>query len=446
MGAKRMARTLLESKIAGRTDRRKLKPRDKPYWRSLDPDTHLGYRRAEQGGRWVVRWRTGPGYTQRPLGVADDEIREGALDFDAAVRAARQLVEAERRMQKAAAAGPALTVASAVETYAAARDARDSKRKKKACRSDARSRLERYVIGRQTRGKRNAIAAAPLADIPLHELSESDLIAWRSALPDTLKGATKQRLINDLKAALNTSYRNNRSRLPASLPAAIQHSLRADRGEADSEPVARDGQILSNDEVRRLIQAAREIDEERAWDGDLFRMVALLAATGARFSQIARLRVGDALNDPPRLIVPSSWKGRGNSKPSIKCPVLPEILDALQPVMAGRASGAPLLERWRSKQVPGSIRWERAERGEWRSASELTRPWDAIRRRAGMKDEVVAYSLRHSSIVRALRLNQPTRLVAQQHDTSVAIIERHYGRFISDGLDELAARAAVPLL
>ena len=47
--------------------------------------------------------------------------------------------------------------------------------------------------------------------------------------------------------------------------------------------------------------------------------------------------------------------------------------------------------------------------------------------------------------MRALRANLPTQMVAKLHDTSVAMIEGHYGRFITDALDELAARAVVPL-
>jgi hypothetical protein len=39
----------------------------------------------------------------------------------------------------------------------------------------------------------------------------------------------------------------------------------------------------------------------------------------------------------------------------------------------------------------------------------------------------------------------PVRLVAALHDTSIVQIERHYAAFITDALDELAARAVVPL-
>jgi len=75
----------------------------------------------------------------------------------------------------------------------------------------------------------------------------------------------------------------------------------------------------------------------------------------------------------------------------------------------------------------------------------LVRPWHAIRERAGLPD-VIPYALRHSSIVRGIRANLPIRLVAALHDTSVAMIERHYGRWVADGLDALAASAVVPLL
>jgi hypothetical protein len=32
------------------------------------------------------------------------------------------------------------------------------------------------------------------------------------------------------------------------------------------------------------------------------------------------------------------------------------------------------------------------------------------------------------------------------HDTSVSMIERHYARYIVDGLEEIAARAVIPIV
>lgn len=440
-----MAKTLNEAKIAGRTDRKRL-PVGGPYWRGIDPDVHLGYRKGKRGGVWLVRWRHGEGYRQRKLGTADDELREGTFDYDAAVRTARDVVTADRQHERAKAEGPILTVRIAVETYAVARDERDSSRKGRQTRSDARSRLERHLIGKPARGNRKKVAAAPLADVPLHELIEGDLIEWRASLPKALKRTTIQRLVNDLKAALNEVYGANRSRLPSSFPETIKHGLRVGNDGGDADTVAREGQVLSDDEVRRLIRAAREIDEEQGWEGDLFRMVVVLAATGARFSQVSRMRVGDVQVTAGRLMIPRSRKGKGSKSGSTPVPVDADVLEALMPVVTGRAKDAVLLERWRNKQVPGSIRWERVGRGPWETSSELKRPWAVIRKRAKMADKVVAYSLRHSSVVRGIRSNLPIRLVAALHDTSVAMIERHYGRYVADGLDELAARAVVPLI
>jgi hypothetical protein len=47
------------------------------------------------------------------------------------------------------------------------------------------------------------------------------------------------------------------------------------------------------------------------------------------------------------------------------------------------------------------------------------------------------YSLRHSSIARALLRGLAPSIVSRWHDTSPAIIEAHYGRFIKHHYDDL---------
>lgn len=60
-----------------------------------------------------------------------------------------------------------------------------------------------------------------------------------------------------------------------------------------------------------------------------------------------------------------------------------------------------------------------------------------------MKDSgIVPYALRHSSIVRWLRGTTPLD-AAKQHDTSLSMIERHYGKFVRSSADDLAARMAI---
>jgi integrase len=234
--------------------------------------------------------------------------------------------------------------------------------------------------------------------------------------------------------------------MPATLPATIKHGLRAiDEGGDTPNEVARDNQILTDAQVGRLIGAARQIDDEQSWEGDLYRLVVVLASTGARFSQVIRLRVGDVQVKAGRIIVPVSRKGRGAKAGGTPVPIGADVIEVLLPAVTGRAAGASLLQRWRSRQVAGGIRWERVGRGPWQSSSELNRPWAEIRKKAKMPD-AIPYALRHSSIVRGIRANLPIRLVAALHDTSVAMIERHYGRHIADGLDELAAKSVVALV
>jgi hypothetical protein len=51
------------------------------------------------------------------------------------------------------------------------------------------------------------------------------------------------------------------------------------------------------------------------------------------------------------------------------------------------------------------------------------------------------YALRHSSIVRMLLANIPIRLVASLHNTSVAMIEKHYSRYIVEHSDDISRKA-----
>jgi integrase len=449
-----MARKIKEKALDSREARLKLKIEPKPYWRSIGPKVHLGYRRRkERDGTWTVRHYVGyhndPDKAENPyafevIGAADDySDADGVtiLTWWQAVDKARE--HRVTRAQDPNERAPLPTVRQAVESHIAERDARETRRKGRPFRSDA-HRLERYVTGREQRGERKVIRSAKVADVALRELTEEDLSKWRANLPVTMATTSKQRLVNDLKAALNAAYAANRSRLNPSLPVVIKHGLKAPNGyDEEAAPLARDNQILTDTQVSRLIQAAWEVDNEQGWGGDLYRMTVALAATGARFSQVARMQVGECQVAKNRLLVPKSRKGKGKSG-STSVQVGKDVLDALRPALTDRGNDAPLLERWRHRQVSGN-KWERDGRGPWQSASEFDRPWEAIRERAKMP-EVIPYALRHSSIVRGLRVNLPIRLVAAMHDTSVAMIERHYAKWIVDGLEELAARAVVPLV
>ena len=325
------------------------------------------------------------------------------------------------------------------------RDARESKRAGREIRSDANHRLSRYVIGSSARGKQEIRAASELAGIAFHKLTEGDLREWLANLPKALKYATLDRLSGDLKAALNNAYAANRERLDPRLPDIIKNGLRLESNGEEPAPVARNNQILADAEVARLLRAVREVDAEQQWEGDLFRLVLVLTATGARFSQVARMRVADFQLKAGRLIVPVSRKGRGSKSGSLTIPVGRDVLDELVVATRGRDADAPLLERWRHAQAPGGVEWHRTGRGPWQASAEMSRPFNEARERAGLP-HAIPYSLRHTSIVRGIRANLPIRLVAALHDTSVGMIEAHYIRWIVDGLADMARAAVVPLV
>jgi hypothetical protein len=203
--------------------------------------------------------------------------------------------------------------------------------------------------------------------------------------------------------------------------------------------VARSNQILADKQVRRLVEHAFRLDR----DGDFAILVTVLAATGARFSQVARMRVEDVQPAQRRLLVPTLRKGQKRVAGDVKVCVGAELIEALAPIMEGRGYDEVLLQRWRYRQTD-RISWVRDRRGPWTSASEMTRAWKQLTASAGLP-HCIPYALRHSSIVRGLRAGLPVRLVAALHDTSFEI-ERHYSRWITDGLEELAARAVIPLI
>lgn len=434
-----MSKTLAEVPITTRNARSKLDTG--VHWRGIDVGVHLGYRKARRAGAWLVRWYVGAGkYRQAPLRAADDVAdADGGdvLNFDQAKAAAIRLVAEKRADAVAASAGPVPTVRTAIDTYLAARDMREASSVAGGWKGDAHRRLALHVLSDRE-----------LAERPLHALSEANLENWRLKVEAGRAPATIRRITNDFKAALNAAGIRHRARLPVGFPAIVKNGLATRVAVA---PKARDDQALSDDMVRRIIKAALEIDAENGWEGDLYRMVLLLAATGARFSQIARMTVGNVQVERKRLMVPASRKGRGVKRSShIPVPVQADVIGAITPVISRRRGAEPLLERWRHKQVASKDdmppRLIRVSRGPWRSSPELTRPWLEIVDRAGVPRDVVPYSLRHSSIVRLLRKGLPTRLVAALHDTSTAMIEAHYSAAIVDALDGLAAEAAISFL
>lgn len=390
----------------------------------------MGYRKGVRGGRWLVRWYGGhQKYRQEALGVADDILDIGTLSYEAAHKAAKAVVESARKINATSYADTGFTVRSAIEEYIVERDRRVTKWEGRKVRSDASRKLMRHLLKDEK-----------LPSIPLSKLTEDDLTRWLSRVDPKLKQTSRQRLASDTKAALNRIHRRMRKALPPDFADIVRFGLKVTSNGEAPQPLARDNQILTDDQVRSILSSIAKVDR----DGDLTRLVIVLAATGARFSQVARLQVRDVQPDRSRILMPSSRKGRERAASFTPIPVGADVLAALGPITQGRDGEERLLVRWRYAQV-SITDWVRVSREHWKTPSEMLRFWHKACAAIALKG-TVPYALRHSSIVRAIRNGLPIRLVAALHDTSVVMIERHYGRWIADGLEEIASRAVVPLL
>jgi len=133
--------------------------------------------------------------------------------------------------------------------------------------------------------------------------------------------------------------------------------------------------------------------------------------------------------------MPKSAKGGGRNRSQKRherysVPITPALAAKLKAATAGRADDAPLL-----LQSDGSAWGDNP-------GQRYHRQVDKIVTAIGLHPaEVTVYALRHSSIVRMLLANVPVRLVASLHNASVAMIEKHYSKFIAEHGDDIWRRA-----
>jgi len=363
----------------------------------------LGYRRGEAGaGTWIAKhYSPERGRKLQALGNADDVLdADGTtvLTFDQAQAAVRTWFEV------LCAAPPPQAVAAVTVDDALVRYGQDL-----ATRGG-----DRENVSRLRHNLPKTLLARPVAELKTAELRD-----WRNHLATKLAAATVNRTTNALKAALNLTADQDEDILNR---AAWDKGLAALR---DAE--APRNLILSDAEVRAVMAAAYE-------QGTPFGLLVEAAVvTGARYSQLARLLIQDLLADPaaPRLMMPSSMKGKGQKRITRRpVPITAGLAARLQQAAAGRRHDEPLLVK------PSGDTWKQ---------SDHSRPFRRAAAQAGLAEKdgepVTLYALRHSSITRQLLAGVPIRVVAAQHDTSVVMIERNYSSLISDHSDALSRAA-----
>jgi integrase len=392
-----MARRPRSSQLETRTNRLKLPVQKKPHaFTTIAPGIALGYRRNQNAGTWVVRVADGHGGNwTKGFAVADDhEEANGSsvLSFWQAQDKARVLARGNGDD------GRPCTVIEALDAYAADLKARGA------------------LVGNAWHVRRHLTPA--LLDKTVSLLTARELRRLRDGLVGTIKPASINRLLRSLKAALNLVAKHD-PRIANTGAWKIGLEALPDAHQARNI-------ILTDEQVLALVAAAY------AEDPALGLLVEVGAVTGARPSQLERLEVGDLQldhADGPRLLMPSSRKGRGRKRIERRpIPIPVSLATQLKAAASEREASAPLLLRangnpWSASSADHRVSFRRA----------VTR--------AQLGPEVTFYALRHSSIVRALLAGVPVRVVATSHDTSIPMIEASYSRYIGDHSDAIMRRA-----
>jgi integrase len=389
------------AKLESPTARLKLLLRKKPYWARIGRGVKVGYRRNQGVGTWSVATTDGGRVWTRKFADADDHDKadgQTILNFWQAQERAKQIA----RGQTAEGAGAPVTVSQALDAY---------RRELEANGADP---------SNATRVRRHLSPA--LAGKCVAILTVADMRGFRDGLTEKgLKPASVNRAMKPLKAALNAAA--------ASDPRIANGT--AWRIGLAGLPVGDTARrlVLPDSDVRRIVAAAREINQHFGL------LIEMLAVTGARTSQAARLRVSDLQADRERrLLIPPSRKGgrkaAAKKRPHIPVPIPASLVASLQQAAAGRE--------------PDDLLLIRADGEAWGSR-DLEKPFRAAVVAAGLDGTFTSYCLRHSSIVRQLLRGLPASLVGSLHDTSETEIRKHYGRYIADVADHLARSALLDL-
>jgi len=406
-----MARTKT-STLAKKAERLALEPRRNPYFESLGGGASIGYRRTAGAGTWVARRSDGAGgKAEKALGLADDYApADGVKVLSWPMAQAAALAYDPTAGKASDTAAPPVTVSLVLERYAA----------------DIRTRGG--DVGNATRLRHHL--PENVLNKAVTSLTVTDLRGWRDGLVKTLAPSSVNRTSTVLKAALNSAADADQGvTITSRAPWEIGLKTLADAEESRNV-------VIPDSEIAKIVGAAY------GQSHGFGMLVEVLAVTGSRYSQVAALTVGDLLdsNGEPRLMVPTSKKGKGTKRVLRRpVPVPKSLTKKLREAAGDRPDGAPLLVH-----STGDA-WAHAEQARPFRAAVLAAGLDMGAIHPFALEEMTTYMLRHSSIVRDLLRNVPVRLVAAKHDTSVSQIERTYSKYISDHADGISRGAMVDL-
>jgi integrase len=399
-----MARRVKDRTIESREARRKLKVSGKPYWRAIGQGLHVGYRKGKTGGAWVIRRYLGnQTYQVETIAEADDILDANGneiLDFWQAQEVARQVRQSPRRSN--------YTVRDAVNAYIERLEGRPSW-------YDTKRRLEAFVL-------------PAFGDKPVTKLEADEIRKWHRAIAKTparcrtKPGAAQAYRRSDLGDPETMRKRQaSANRCLGLLKAALNHAWRDKHVESNDAwqrvelfrgvhiPRAR---YLLVAEAQRLINAAQ---------GDFRVLVQAALQTGARYQELARLRVADFNSDSGTLHI---RKTKTNKDRHIV--LTEEGREFFTQLAAGHPGTAPMLGR------------------EWKQSQQAPLIHDACKR-ASIEPPLNFHALRHTWASLSVMGGMPLMVVAKNlGHADTRMVERHYGHlapsYVADSVRKHAPR------
>ena len=428
-----MARTVRDQNLETRSARGRLKPSPKPYHRTIDLGLHLGYRRGKNGGRWVVRWYVGEqDYKTETIANADD-----IADADGVAILSFAQAQAVAREMRARAARIAAGLRVEMGPYTV-----------KQCMAEYLTWMEQNRKGaRDARYRAEALIIPKLGAAECEKLRVDELRAWLlgvATAPARVRGkrgsgpqcrevdekdeenlrrrASANRTLTILKAVLNMAWREGKITSDDAWRRVTPFE------EADAVRV----RYLQIDEAQRLINAS---------DTEFRALVRAALATGARYSELANLRVADfnpdAVNRDHGIEVLLAGPGRCVGTVHVRAS------------KSGKGRHIVLTEEG-IRQFHGlctgrtGIEWIllKGDASKWLK-SHQTRPMREACVRGGITPLASFHTLRHTYASLSIMAGAPLLVVATNLGHSdTRMVEKHYGHLAADYVAREIRKAA----
>ena len=356
--------------------RKALKPDNAPYWHAIGTGRHVGYRKQGNSGAWSARFYDSSERKRYFRSFGDLANVPDNERFTEAVRLAGEFFN--QASQGGRKQPP--TVAHAWDEYAAYL----RKKKGEAVAVEVEQRKARHIDG------------DPIADVRVDKITKRQLEQWRERITGNKSASTVNRDMVPMPAALRLMLDNDEYAI--SEPA-LRKALKALKPTPQEGTEGSRTLTLLKDQRRALLDAIT--------DPSLRAFVTVLALLPLRPGALAAALVEDFDKQARTLYIRKDKAHAGRTVP------IPDNVAALfRAAATDKLPKATLMTRADGKA------WDRYY---WRNKIK-----DAVHA-AGLPEETVLYTLRHTGISALVTNGLDIFTVATIAGTSVAMIEKHYG-------------------